>query len=233
MPNKGAGLEQVGTSGAGSVDAEIGAAAGERKAGNRKRREPIVGADRGAVDAAGRAVRSQRRIAVGGLRSAEARRPDAPVLSTADRRRQRRLGDTCGKGIALPARMLGAARRIGVGSWLSSAKAIAPGAAGVIAARRRRMDRATNSINCVMAPKVVCCEPVPSSPDNCDSAPGSAAGGRFSKPENPGGSEPLALTARSMADADGGLVGVDVRRPVRAPATASATRCSSRSSAHR
>ena len=46
---------------------KIGAAAGQHKAGQRERREAIVGADSSAVDAAGRGVRSQRRIAVGGM----------------------------------------------------------------------------------------------------------------------------------------------------------------------
>ena len=75
MPHERAGLEQVGPSAAAVGDAEAGGAAGRRKTGNRKRREAIVGAYRGAGDAAGRAIRSQRRAAIGDLRAAEAGRP--------------------------------------------------------------------------------------------------------------------------------------------------------------
>jgi hypothetical protein len=56
-------------------------------------------------------------------------------------------------------------------------------------------------MNCVMALKVVCCALVPISPDNCDNTPGSDEAGRFSRAPNAGGSEPLPLTTRSMADA--------------------------------
>ena len=46
MPDKGAGLKQVGAAGAKTVrNAEVGSAAGQRKACQRERRKPIVGAD--------------------------------------------------------------------------------------------------------------------------------------------------------------------------------------------
>ena len=59
VTDKCAGLEQVGMPGAAARDTEIGAAAGQRKTGNRERREAIVRADRGAVDARGRGVASR------------------------------------------------------------------------------------------------------------------------------------------------------------------------------
>ncbi|MGD0848638.1 hypothetical protein [Bradyrhizobium sp.] len=52
-----------------------------------------------------------------------------------------------------------------------------------------------------MALKVVCNEPVPISPDNCDSTPGSDDAGRLRSVESPAGSEPPVLAARSIADA--------------------------------
>ena len=63
----------------------------------RVRREAIVGADRGAGNAAGRGVGSERRIAVGGLRAAKAGRPHAPARL--ERHRRRRLGEH-GIGVA-------------------------------------------------------------------------------------------------------------------------------------
>src|SRR5258708_1996524 len=74
-------LEQVGTSGAKTIrEREVGAATGERKPGQREWRKTIVGADGRACDAAGRAVRSHHRVAIGGLRTAKARGPHAPPL---------------------------------------------------------------------------------------------------------------------------------------------------------
>ncbi len=90
MPHEGAGLEQVGAPAARAIDAEVGAAAGKRKARQRIRREPVVGADRGAIDAARGVVRARRGVAVGGLRTAEARRPHAPAWR--ERHKRRRLG---------------------------------------------------------------------------------------------------------------------------------------------
>ena len=51
VPHERAGLEQVGAAAAAVRDAETGAAAGQRKARDRERRDAIVGADRGAGDA--------------------------------------------------------------------------------------------------------------------------------------------------------------------------------------
>ncbi len=86
-----AGLKEIGSAGAGAGHAEIGTAARERKAGDGRWREAIVGAHGPAEHAAGRAIRSQRRIAVGGLRPAKTRRPYAPALL--ERRWRRRLGE--------------------------------------------------------------------------------------------------------------------------------------------
>ena len=63
VANEGAGLEQIRAPGAETGNAEIGAAAGERKAGQRVAREAIVGADRKTERARGRVVRSERGVA--------------------------------------------------------------------------------------------------------------------------------------------------------------------------
>src|SRR3984957_5811522 len=86
--------------GAAASNIEIGAAAGQCKTGNRERGNAIVGADRGAVDARGRVVRSDRGIAIGGLRAAEACRPYTPALLEHRRWRlgKHRIGVTLGGG---------------------------------------------------------------------------------------------------------------------------------------
>ena len=94
-----AGLEQVGMPAAAIGDTEklVPPPANAKPAivfGEMK----IVGADRGAGDVAGGVVRSDRRIAVGRLRTAEARGPHAPARFK--RRRQRRLGEHR-KGVGL------------------------------------------------------------------------------------------------------------------------------------
>src|SRR5215475_16183812 len=109
MPPISTGLEQVGAAAAQSVgQREVGAAAGERKARNRVRREAVVGTGREAPDAAGRAGSSEDVIAVGGLRAAEAGRPHAParVVDFA----QRRLAIKRGIGVAFVLRTLLAVR---------------------------------------------------------------------------------------------------------------------------
>ena len=112
VADEGAGLEQVGTAGADIGDAEIGAAAGQREAGHRERREAIVGADRRAGDAAGRTVRSECGVAVGRLRAAKACRPHAPAPIVAVA--QRRLGEH-GIGVALGGAARAVLCRIGAG----------------------------------------------------------------------------------------------------------------------
>src|SRR5437773_7261928 len=97
MAHEGAGLEQVGAAPAEPVDIESGAAACKRKAGDRRRREAIVKADGGAVDAAGGVVGAESSIAVGGLRATVAGRPHVPALFEI---RQRRLAIDRGKGVA-------------------------------------------------------------------------------------------------------------------------------------
>jgi hypothetical protein len=67
MANEGPDLKQVGAAGATIGDTEVRATTGQRKPGQRKRRDAIIGADGGAKHAAGRGIRSQRRIAAGGL----------------------------------------------------------------------------------------------------------------------------------------------------------------------
>ena len=74
-----AGLEQVGSSAAAGGNAETGAAARQREACDRRRRQPVVGAGRHAVNAAGGGAGSGDRIAVGGLAAAEARAPRSPA----------------------------------------------------------------------------------------------------------------------------------------------------------
>jgi hypothetical protein len=64
VPDERAGLKQVGSAGAKSVDAEIGAAASQRKARQRVRREAVVGSYSGAEEAAAGVVRSDDRIAL-------------------------------------------------------------------------------------------------------------------------------------------------------------------------
>ena len=75
VAHEGAGLEQVGAAAAAVRHAEAGAAAGQRKARDGVWREEIIRAGGDAEDAAGAGVRSERRIAVGGLRAAEAGAP--------------------------------------------------------------------------------------------------------------------------------------------------------------
>src|SRR5260370_12848621 len=72
VPDEGAGLEQLGAPASQSIgDREIAAAAGKGKTGDSLRRQPVVGADGDATDAAGGGVRAERGIAVGGLRTAK------------------------------------------------------------------------------------------------------------------------------------------------------------------
>ncbi len=80
VPHEGAGLEQVGTASAAARNAEVRSAAGECKARDGIGRETVVGADRGAENAAGGAVGATHRITVGGLRSAVTGSPYAPTL---------------------------------------------------------------------------------------------------------------------------------------------------------
>src|SRR5262249_5440096 len=81
VADKGAGLEQVGSAIAQRVDAEVGAAAGEREARDRVRREAVVGTNSGTVDAAACVVRAERNgIAIGPLRSSIAGGPHTPAL---------------------------------------------------------------------------------------------------------------------------------------------------------
>ncbi len=80
MTQIGAGLEQIGAAGAEIGDAEIGPAAGQRKADQRIRRKPVISADGGPKHAACRIVGAESRIAIRGLRAAEACGPHAPAL---------------------------------------------------------------------------------------------------------------------------------------------------------
>src|SRR6266513_3111080 len=84
-------------------------------------REPVVGADRGCAEAAGGCVRSQRRIAVGGLRSAEAGRPHAPAWIE-QWIAGYRLGDHA-VSVALGARALAAVGSTGVALFGKRARA--------------------------------------------------------------------------------------------------------------
>ena len=84
-----ASLEKVGSSASQSIgDRKIGSAAGECEAGDGARRQQIIGASGDAEYAAGCRIRSQSRVALGGLRTAKTGRPHAPawVVSVADRR---------------------------------------------------------------------------------------------------------------------------------------------------
>src|SRR5260221_14173936 len=93
-------------------DRKIGPPAGERKARQGERREAIVGADRGAIDPAGRWVRAERSVAVGGLRSAVARGPHAPALGEGFG--DRRLAIDRGIGVTRARRAWLAVGRIGI-----------------------------------------------------------------------------------------------------------------------
>ena len=106
VANEGAGLEQVRAAGAETADAEIGAAAGERKTGQRVAREAIVGADRKTERARGRVVRSERGVARGVAAAAEGGAPDAPALIEQIVARDIRLGREFGKGVARGAGLL-------------------------------------------------------------------------------------------------------------------------------
>src|SRR5260370_2928020 len=76
VPDEGAGLEQVGAPASQSIgDREIAAAAGKGKTGDSLRRQPVVGADGDATDAAGGGVGDERGISVRGLRTAKAAPP--------------------------------------------------------------------------------------------------------------------------------------------------------------
>src|SRR3954453_18143248 len=102
MVHNRAGLEQVRTSAAAIGDREAGAAAGQRESRNRVWRKEIVRSHGSAEDAAGCGVRSQRGVAVGGLRAAEARGPHAPArLVGAWRLGEHRVGVTLGGVAAL------------------------------------------------------------------------------------------------------------------------------------
>src|SRR6185436_19079599 len=80
VPDERTGLEQVGTPGAVIGDAETGAAAGQREAGDGERREAIVGTNSRAIDLRRRRIGAGHAIAVRRLRAAEASRPHAPAL---------------------------------------------------------------------------------------------------------------------------------------------------------
>ncbi len=90
--DEGPGLKQVGASGAAVGNAELGTPAGEREPGDRARREDIIRAGRHAEHPAGGVIRSQRHVAVGGLRTAEASGPHAPAR-VEHRIARHRLGD--------------------------------------------------------------------------------------------------------------------------------------------
>lgn len=64
VAHEGAGLEQVGPSGAAIDDGKIGTAAGQRKAGERMCREPVIGPGGGPKQAARRVVRSECSVAL-------------------------------------------------------------------------------------------------------------------------------------------------------------------------
>ena len=103
VANEGAGLEQILAPGAEAADTEIGAAAGDREAGQRIARQAIVSANRNTERARGRIVRSERRIARRAAAAAIGRAPDTPALIE---QRDIRLGREFGKGIARRARLL-------------------------------------------------------------------------------------------------------------------------------
>src|SRR4029434_4541269 len=87
-------------------DAEIGDAAGKRKAGQRVAREPIVGAHRKTERARGRIGRSQRGVAGGVAAATKGGTPDAPALIEQVVARDIRLGREFGEGVARHPRLL-------------------------------------------------------------------------------------------------------------------------------
>ena len=127
------------------------------KSGQRIRREAVVDADRRAVDPAGHAVRSQHRVAVGGLRPAIARGPHAPALGEGIDHR-RRLAIDRGVGVALALRARLVLRCVGADAVALVGKLRRAGAAGKPSPRPATNGSVSSPRNRFMASNVVCCD---------------------------------------------------------------------------
>ena len=133
VANEGAGLEQVRASGAETRDAEIGAAAGEREAGQRiaargdSRRQP-----QNRTRAPSRRSIPARRCRRSVAAAAEGCAPDAPALIEQVVARDIRLGREFGKGVARHARLL---RGIGVRALFGERDRAGIAAEAAVAAR--------------------------------------------------------------------------------------------------